>query len=212
MRAQWYRRDRWLAVLAIVLVGVGLYRFTAADGSIWTLNQRGHKHYERGDYDRAAASFRDPYWRAVALFRQGEFAEAAALFAGYDTAEGAFNQGNALVMQGKYELAVARFERALELRPDWGAALTNREIATGRAAALKREGGDMTGGTLAPDEIVIGDPKAQPGDGDEVTTAGGEASDAEMRAIWLRKVQTRPADFLRAKFAYQHGARGSDRD
>jgi Ca-activated chloride channel family protein len=25
-----------------------------------------------------------------------------------------------------------------------------------------------------------------------------------MQAMWLRRVQTRPADFLRAKFAYQH--------
>jgi len=29
-------------------------------------------------------------------------------------------------------------------------------------------------------------------------------NDDEMRAVWLRKVQTKPADFLRAKFSYQH--------
>jgi Ca-activated chloride channel family protein len=28
-------------------------------------------------------------------------------------------------------------------------------------------------------------------------------SDEEMRATWLRRVQTTPGDFLRAKFAYQ---------
>jgi Ca-activated chloride channel family protein len=27
-----------------------------------------------------------------------------------------------------------------------------------------------------------------------------------MQALWLRRVQTRPADFLRAKFAYQQAA------
>ena len=28
-------------------------------------------------------------------------------------------------------------------------------------------------------------------------------SDEELRALWLRRVQTKPADFLRAKFAFQ---------
>jgi Ca-activated chloride channel family protein len=32
----------------------------------------------------------------------------------------------------------------------------------------------------------------------------GEAlSDEDLRATWLRRVQTTPGDFLRAKFAYQ---------
>jgi Ca-activated chloride channel family protein len=29
------------------------------------------------------------------------------------------------------------------------------------------------------------------------------ANDASLQQIWLRQVQTRPADFLRSKFAYQ---------
>ena len=28
-------------------------------------------------------------------------------------------------------------------------------------------------------------------------------SDEQVRALWLKRVQTQPADFLRAKFAYQ---------
>jgi Ca-activated chloride channel family protein len=34
-------------------------------------------------------------------------------------------------------------------------------------------------------------------------TAGGKPSDEELRGLWLRRVQTKPADFLRAKFAFQ---------
>jgi Ca-activated chloride channel family protein len=30
-------------------------------------------------------------------------------------------------------------------------------------------------------------------------------SDDELKALWLRRVETKPADFLRAKFAYQLG-------
>ena len=71
---------------------------------------------------------------------------------------------------------------------------------------LKREGGDMTGGKLGADEIVFSDQKSPSSAPDEqVEVEGGqELSEAELRAVWLRQVQTKPADFLRAKFAYQY--------
>ena len=127
--------------------------------------------------------------------------------AGYDTADAAFNQGNALVMLGKYVEAAERYARALELRPDWEAANVNREIALGRAEALKKEGGDMTGGEMGADEIVFTEGKAPPSAGEEQIEDGQQVSDAEVRAVWLRQVQTKPADFLRAKFAYQYATR-----
>ena len=37
---------------------------------------------------------------------------------------------------------------------------------------------------------------------------GEKMSDAELRALWLRRVQTTPGDFLRAKFAYQAASTG----
>ena len=49
--------------------------------------------------------------------------------------------------------------------------------------------------------------KEKPADrsgGEETVEGAVKLSDAELRAMWLRRVQTRPADFLRAKFAYQH--------
>ena len=39
---------------------------------------------------------------------------------------------------------------------------------------------------------------------DDQTETVQSAGDAEMQAMWLRRVQTEPADFLRAKFAYQY--------
>jgi Ca-activated chloride channel family protein len=35
--------------------------------------------------------------------------------------------------------------------------------------------------------------------------AGEHLSNEQVQALWLRRVQTKPADFLRAKFAYQYG-------
>ncbi len=68
---------------------------------------------------------------------------------------------------------------------------------------VKKNGGDMTGGQLKADKYVF-DKSKNKEQKDEQTEEVQKVSDAEMRAMWLRKVQTRPADFLRAKFAYQY--------
>ena len=199
-------------VLALVVVAALAYCLTNEDCTLLTPDQQAYRLYESGDYEAAAGAFADPMWNGAALFRQGEFELAGGVFAGYDTAEAAFNQGNTLVMRGKYDEAIARYERALELRPDWEPAVVNRDIAVARAALLVREGGEGTGGMLEPDEIVFSDKKSPPSENTEQTDGGAPLSDEELRLIWLRQVQTRPADFLRAKFAYQHATRPAKAD
>jgi len=200
-------------VLGLVVVAAVATCVIRDDCTLLTPDQQAYRLFADGDYEAAAESFADPMWRGVALFRQGEFEQAAGVFAGFDTPEAAFNQGNALVMQGKYVDAVARYDRALELRPDWEPATVNRNIAAQRAAALEQTGGEGTGGMLGADEIVFSDAKSPPSEQEEQTDGGAPLSDEELRAIWLRQVQTKPADFLRAKFAYQYamhdaGSRG----
>lgn len=174
-----------------------------------TPDQRGQLLMEQGQFGEAAAWFQDPFRKATAFYRAGEFKDAASLWSGFNTAEGAFNHGNALAMQGRYEDAIRRYERALELRPDWEAAVANLAIARQSAARLKKEGGDMTGGQLGADEITFTKRKS-PEAGEETTEGGEPLSDAELRATWLRRVQTRPADFLRTKFAYQAAERAGE--
>ena len=151
----------------------------------------------------AAETFADPVRQGVALYRAGEFKKSASMFAGLPGEEAAFNQGNSLVMQGKYEDAVASYERALELRPDWPEAKANRELARVRGERVKQKGGDMTGGKMGADEIVFDLKKNSPDAGEETVEQSSELSKEELQAVWLRQVQTTPGDFLKAKFAYQ---------
>lgn len=194
--------------LLLLIFGSGLYCLSIRDCSLWTPDQQGYLLFEKTDYKQAATHFANPMWQGVALFRQGEFEKAATLFAGYDTAEGAFNQGNALVMQGQYEAAIERYERALQLRPAWDDAEVNRDVASARARALMKEGGNMTDGKLGADGIVFDQGNAPSAAGVEEVEGGEKIDDAALRSIWLRQVQTKPADFLRAKFAAQYAARG----
>ena len=173
---------------------------------LWrTPDQQGQRLFEQGRYAEAAGRFTDPLRRGAALYRAGDFEAAAAAFARVDSAEAALNRGNALVLLGSYEDAILAFQRALQLRPDWSAAQTNLAIARARLAAMAPPENDAggTGGKLGADEIVMDSTGRAARAEQEQAIEGGVASDAELRAMWLRRVQTRPADFLKVRFALQ---------
>jgi Ca-activated chloride channel family protein len=167
-----------------------------------TADQRGRVLMARQRPADAAEAFRDPLWRGVALFRAGDFEGAAQSFGGADKAESAYDRGNAFVMLGRYEDAVKSYDRALALRPGWPDASANRDIARIRGERKKATGGETDNTESAPDQIVFDKDKK----GGENTVVKGDApsmSDEAVRALWLKRVQTRPADFLKVKFAYQ---------
>ena len=197
----------WILALIGAAYAAGIYAFATDVLTLLTPDQQGYREYVQGNYELAAESFADPMWQGVALFKQGEFKQSAGVFAGYDIADFAFNRGNSLLMQGLYTEAADAYSRSLELRPKWEDAVTNLEIALGRAERLKQQGGDMTGGMLGADEIVFTTGDSPSGSGEEETEGGQELSDTEINALWLRQVQTKPADFLAAKFAYQYATR-----
>jgi Ca-activated chloride channel family protein len=171
-----------------------------------TPDQQGQRLFEQGRFREAAEQFEDPAWRAAAYYRAGEFEKAAGMFGRLRSPEAAFNRGNALVLLGNYDEAIASYQRALELRSGWPEAWDNLDIAIARKQKLAPPESDAegTGGMLEADEIVFDDSGRVDRAGTETETGGGETmSDAEMRAVWLRRVQNDPADFLRARFAWQ---------
>jgi len=171
-----------------------------------TPDQQGHVLFEQGRFAEAAERFDDPAFRAAAYYRAGDFERAAGLFGRLTTAEAAYNRGNALVMLGRYDAAIASYERAVALSPEWMDARENLALAIARKARLAPPESDAggTGGQLEADEIVFDDSGRVEKSGAEEVTGGGEAmSEQEMRAVWLRRVQNDPADFLRARFAWQ---------
>ena len=192
-----------LVVIGVAVVALALGAALAGWKQLWASpDQRGRLQFERGRYADAAASFRDPMWRGAALMRAGDFKTAAQVFGGIDTAEAAFDQGNALVMIGQYQTAVGRYDRALELRPGWDDATANRNLAQLRAKRMESPGGDAGDQREGADQIVY-DKDANNKQGQDTDVDSAPMSDADVRALWLKRVQTKPADFLRARFAYQ---------
>lgn len=176
---------------------------------LWlTPDQQAQRLFREQKYLQAAPLFTDPAWRGTALYRAGEFEDAAQMFARVDSAQGHFNQGNAWLMHGQYEQAIRCYDAALQQQPDWQQAVDNRTLAVARAAMLSSEGGDMGDQRLGADRIVF-DRKDNKG-GQETEVSGDKAaSDQQLQAMWLRRVQTEPADFLKSKFAYQQALEGA---
>jgi Ca-activated chloride channel family protein len=196
-----------LLFLSILLFPISVQAESGVWAGLWfTPDQQGQRRFERGEFAEAAAAFRDPLWLGAAWYRAGEFEKAAQAFSRRDTAEAHYNQGNAWLMHGDYAAAIASYDRALEKRPGWKEAAENRDLAAARAKTTEAKGGDMGEQLIGADKIVF-DNKAK-NEGQNTEIAGGDAlSDQEMQALWLRRVQTRPADFLKAKFAYQQALR-----
>ena len=198
---------RWMLILVAVPVTALAMQWPTDFGEWWaTPDQQAARAFDRGDYEGAAQRFVDPMWRGAALYRNRDFEAAAAAFGRGTSPEAHFNRGNALVFLGDYEAAIAAYETALQQRPGWLPAETNLQIARVRSERLAPPEDDAggTGGQLGADEIVFDTSGRVAAGGEEVTMEAEQAgSDAELRAQWLRRVTTRPADFLRTKFAYQ---------
>lgn len=108
-------------------------------GFWFTPDQQGRRLFYRGEYAEAAKAFHDPMWQGIAWFRAADFKQAAAAFSRRETPEAFFNQGNALVMAGQYDAAIAAYSKALEKRPNWKDAEENRELAKARAKLTREE-------------------------------------------------------------------------
>jgi Ca-activated chloride channel family protein len=200
-----------LRVIALSLA-LGFVSTPAAAGFLdWWLtpDQQGRLFYQRGDYQRAARSFEDEQWKAQAFYSSGDFANAAVLFAKDETAAGFFNLGNALSKQEKLGEAIAAYEQALALQPDFPEAAFNLDWVTGLKEVDEKEYDDAggTGGKLKADRTVMDETgaKAQTEISDREFKADSGMTDEQIQSMWMQRVQTTPADFLQFKFSYQLG-------
>lgn len=194
----------------MVIAALFLFVFFLVNWSLKDLfitpDQQGRLLMARGSFKKAAEVFENPILRGTAFYRNGDFKEAATAFGQDNSLISLYNRANALLMLGKYDKAIFIYEQVLLLKPDWLEARENLALSRARKEKMKPSEDDAggTGGKLEADEIVFDKRKIKTaGDQQEQVEDGKQLSDQEMRAIWLRQIETEPEDFLRAKFAYQ---------
>jgi Ca-activated chloride channel homolog len=204
----WARLHVAFTLLLLAVLALGVAGSLIGWDLLWaTPDQRGAVQLRLGHDAAAADAFLDPVWRGVALMRNGEFREAADSFAQSDLAEAQYNRGNALIMLGAYPDAIAEYDGALTLRPDWPDAVANRKLALLRAkAANPQSESEETMLVQAEEKYDRNRPRNSDAPPDASQQSG--MSDTATRSLWLLRVQTKPGDFLRARFSYQleHGS------
>ncbi|MDO6745728.1 vWA domain-containing protein [Gilvimarinus sp. 1_MG-2023] len=146
----WLDRGPWLAILLLplallvfrkgILVAVlltssllfdspvALAESSMLDKLLLSPDQRGAKALSNGQAEVAAQEFKDPAWRGAALYRAGQYEQAATSFAQLDTAQAHYNRGNALAQMGKLDQALAAYDQALEIQPELQDAASNKAL------------------------------------------------------------------------------------
>ncbi|MGI9437104.1 MAG: tetratricopeptide repeat protein, partial [Geminicoccaceae bacterium] len=204
----WFRRGwtmRWCFFVALVLSGIpdGVARANGIADWFLTADQQGRLAFEDKEFAKAAELFQDPLWRGHALYRSGQYADAAEVFSRLNTADAAFAQGMAHAKNREYRPGIAAFETALERDPDHGDAARNLEIARTILDYVEsaREQSD-TGeeGGIGADDVVFDN---EAGRGAETTITGEDQMKMQTAEQWMRTVDTRTADFLRTRFALE---------
>jgi len=143
-------------------------------------------------------------WKGSACYRAQDWACAVDQFARLETAEAYFNLANAYAQRSAYELAIEAYDRSLERRADWPEAVDNRALVAALIAVPEEEeegaGGPPQDPNLAPDDVKFDD---QGKDGKRGEIDQALFSDEQIAEMWLRGVQTTPADFLFRRFAFE---------
>lgn len=126
-----FRRGLLLSLFLIPLLSFtpsSSYAFGLDD--IWlTKDQQAQRQLNNGDAKKAAEQFNSPEWKASAQYRAGDYAAAAESFSKIDTANGHYNQGNALAKSGKLQDAITAYDEALKRDPNIEDAKKNRDLA-----------------------------------------------------------------------------------
>ena len=90
-------------------------------------DQRALQMYREGEHRQAAELFDNEDWQATASYRAGDYAAAAESWQQREDVDAAYNYATALAQQGRYDEALAAYDRLLEQQPGYEDAIFNRQ-------------------------------------------------------------------------------------
>ncbi len=169
-------------------------------------DRRALRLFEAGDPEAAAQVFADPRWQAVAWYRAGRYAEAAAALAPLSDADSHYNRGNALARLSRLPEALEAYEAALALRPGDEDFRHNRDLVRALLADRNEDPPPPSG----RQRDKGGRPERTPGSG--AGQASGSDADREAALLadqWLRRVPDEPGGLLRRKLLLEDARRRS---
>lgn len=125
-----YSFRRGVLPMMLLTIVIDAYKPASADWwqDLWqTPDQQGAKSFQQEQYASAAEQFNDPLWKGLSHFNAGDYQAAAEVYSALDTAESNFGLGNSLAQLQQYQEAIAAYDRALKLAPEYPNAAENKK-------------------------------------------------------------------------------------
>lgn len=143
---QWDEQGVWLLLLILPLAALSFrkgilvfllvlilpmpqtsYAFGWQD--LWaTKDQQAQQAFKNKQFEQAAEQFQSSEWKAAAQYKAGQYQHAAEALKPIETADGFYNQGNALAKAGQLKEAKQAYEKSLKLKPNDEDALYNLKL------------------------------------------------------------------------------------
>ena len=143
---EWQDRGPWLLLPLLLIVALAFRRGwllllplvvlpllpATAEATTWhdlwqRPDQQAAQALRQGYAKQAQQLARDPAWRGAAAYRAGDYAAAAQALQHAPGGDAAYNLGNALARQGRYQQAIRAYDHALKLDPGNADAKANRK-------------------------------------------------------------------------------------
>lgn len=178
-------RRGWLMLLVLACLPIPRAEaFSFAD--LWQRpDQQAASALAEGEAARAQQLAQDPALRGSAAYRADDYAAAETAFALGEDAAAAYNRGNALAKLGRYDEALAAYDRALGLDAQMEDATANRAAVEEWLKREQQKKDDQKQGDGKSDDASAGDPQdgqsGQPQQGEEGKPSkdGSDAQDGE---------------------------------
>lgn len=139
-------RRGWLLLVPLAILAAPAPAPAGAWDDLWARSdQQAARALEQGDAGRAAHVARDPLWRGGALYRGGEYEQAADAFAEGDSPTAHYNRGNSLARAGRLREALQAYDAALHAAPDHADARHNRDLVTRLLEQLRQQSRPQAG-------------------------------------------------------------------
>ncbi len=122
-------RRGYVFVLAFLLFPCPDAAYALDWDSLWLRkDQQGQRAMATRDYEKAAELFNDPAWKAAAQHRSGDYQAAVGVLEELGEVGNHYNRGNSLARMGRYQEAIAAYDKALAELPEHEDAKFNKEL------------------------------------------------------------------------------------
>lgn len=193
-------------------IGFQLNRGKTFESLLFSQEQRAQLDFNEGNYLEAGKRFSDPLRSGLSFYLAEDFTTAAKKFQSIESDEALFNLANSFAHGYNFLYSLATYNVLLERSPEYPGALKNRAIVQGVVDEMKALGESQQpeGGTsqeemdhpmnmeFDKEQIEFGEQEAP-----EQLTADQLLNDPELADLWMKQVQSDPAEFLSNKFHLQ---------